>query len=61
MKLNDKKPYIAIEVRDNNIRQAYRKSNKMISKKEYEFLDKWAKDNGLECSVGYDRYAEEIV
>ena len=20
-----------------------------------------AKDNGLECSVGYDRYAEEIV
>ena len=58
---NDKKPYIAIEVRDNNIRQAYRKSNKRISKKEYEFLDKWAKDNGLECSVGYDRYAEEIV
>ena len=58
---NDKKPYIAIEVKQNSIRQAYRKSNKRISKKEYEFLDKWAKDNGLECSVGYDRYAEEIV
>ena len=58
---NDKKPYIAIEVRDNNIRQAYRKSNKLISKKEYEFLVKWAKDNEIECSVGYDRYAEEIV
>ena len=58
---NDKKPYIAIEVRDNNIRQAYRKSNKMISKKEYEFLVKWAKDNEIECSVEYDRYAEEIV
>ena len=58
---NDKKPYIAIEVRDNNIRQAYRKSNKRISKKEYEFLVKWAKDNEIECSVGYDKYAEEIV
>lgn len=58
---NDKKPYIAIEVKQNNIRQAYRKSNKRISKKEHEFLVKWAKDNGLECSVGYDRYAEEIV
>ena len=58
---NDKKPYIAIEVRDNNIRQAYRKSNKLISKKEHEFLVKWAKDNKIECHVGYDRYAEEIV
>ena len=58
---NDKKPYIAIEVKQNSIRQAYRKSNRMISKKEHEFLVKWAKDNGLECSVGYDRYAEEIV
>lgn len=58
---NDKKPYIAIEVKQNNIRQAYRKSNKRISKKEYEFLDKWAKDNGLECNISYDNYAEEIV
>lgn len=58
---NDKKPYIAIEVKQNNIRQAYRKSNKRISKKEYEFLDKWAKDNGLECNISYDEYAEEIV
>ena len=58
---NDKKPYIAIEVRDNNIRQAYRKSNKLISKKEHEFLVKWAKDNEIECNVGYDKYAEEIV
>lgn len=58
---NDKKPYIAIEVKENNIRQAYRKSNKLISKKEHEFLVKWAKDNKIECHVGYDRYAEEIV
>ena len=58
---NDKKPYIAIEVKQNSIRQAYRKSNKLISKKEYEFLVKWAKDNEIECSVEYDRYAEEIV
>ena len=58
---NDKKPYIAIEVKQNNIRQAYRKSNKLISKKEHEFLVKWAKDNEIECNVGYDKYAEEIV
>ena len=58
---NDKKPYIAIEVKHNNIRQAYRKSNKMISKKEYEFLVKWAKNNEIECNIGYDKYAEEIV
>ena len=58
---NDKKPYIAIEVKQNSIRQAYRKSNKLISKKEHEFLVKWAKDNEIECNVGYDKYAEEIV
>ena len=58
---NDKKPYIAIEVKQNSIRQAYRKSNKLISKKEHEFLVKWAKDNEIECHVGYDKYAEEIV
>ena len=58
---NDKKPYIAIEVKQNNIRQAYRKSNKLISKKEHEFLVKWAKDNEIECNVEYDKYAEEIV
>ena len=58
---NDKKPYIAIEVKQNSIRQAYRKSNRMISKKEHEFLVKWAKDNEIECNIGYDKYAEEIV
>ena len=58
---NDKKPYIAIEVKQNSIRQASRKSNKVISKKEHEFLVKWAKDNEIECNVGYDKYAEEIV
>lgn len=59
--VNDKKPYIAIEVRDKYVRQAYRKSNRRISKKEYEFLNKWAKDSGIECSINYDEYAVEIV